>query len=139
MQGSITDNDVQAALPDGYFDLIIANDVIEHIADTEGFLAILTRKLAPSGLIGLSVPNARQIRLGYHVLIRGTFPRTDAGLFDRTHLRWFCKRDVIALCAACELIPTDTQSVGRLVPNWLSRMGIAEFLALQNLFVFRHK
>jgi 2-polyprenyl-3-methyl-5-hydroxy-6-metoxy-1,4-benzoquinol methylase len=126
-------------LPDGYFDLVIANDVIEHIADTEAFLAILTKKLAPDGLIALSVPNARQIRLTYHVLIRGTFPRTDAGLFDRTHLRWFCKRDVIALCSACGLTMTDSQSVGRLVPRWISRAGVAEFLALQNLFVFRHK
>ena len=42
-------SDVEADLPDGYFDLIVANDVIEHMPDHESFLRAVKRKLARDG------------------------------------------------------------------------------------------
>jgi hypothetical protein len=85
----------------------------------------------------MSVPNARQVRLAFNVLIRGTFPRDDAGLFDRTHLRWFCRKDVEALAKGAGLTLVSHRGTGRLVPDRLARMKFAELLALQNLFIFR--
>lgn len=135
--GSITDPDIRARLADGSFDLILANDVIEHIEDTETFLKTLHQLLAPDGIVAMSVPNARQVRLAFTILVRGTFPRNDAGLFDRTHLRWFCKRDVERLAAEAGLIVESHRGTGRLVPSILARTGLAELLALQNLFILR--
>jgi trans-aconitate methyltransferase len=136
-KGSITDPTIRSQLPDESFNLIFANDVIEHIEDTETFLRTLFELLAPGGIVAMSVPNARQVRLAYHVLIRGTFPRHDAGLFDRTHLRWFCRRDVEDLARAAGLTLESHRATGRLVPNALARTRFAELIALQNLFVFR--
>jgi 2-polyprenyl-3-methyl-5-hydroxy-6-metoxy-1,4-benzoquinol methylase len=137
IQGSLTDPAVNSQLPSQGFDLIVANDVIEHIEDTEAFLETLRDLLAPSGVIALSVPNARQIRLAFTILFRGTFPRRDAGLFDRTHIRWFCRRDVVTFAKAAGLTVVRHKGTGRLVPAFLSRTIVAELLALQNLFILR--
>ncbi len=137
LHGSIMDAEIQAQLPDASFDIIVANDVLEHLVDTEGFLSVCRSKLSEGGILALSVPNARQIRLLYHVTIRGTFPRTDAGLFDRTHLRWFCKRDVESALASAGFEVIEAKSVGRLIPRALSRLAVAELLALQNIFLAR--
>lgn len=136
VQGSITDPDVAAKLPDEGFDLVLANDVIEHVADTDAFLDTLASKLRPGGLLALSVPNARQVRLAYSLLVRGRFPRTDAGLFDRTHLRWFCRRDVEEMVARTGLKQVDHRVKGRLVPRFAQKLPGAELLGLHNIFIF---
>lgn len=138
IQGSIEDKKICASVPENYFDLIVANDVVEHLENTENFLKIVSDKLNVGGLLILSVPNIRQIRGVYHIYIRGTFPRDEAGLFDKTHLRWFCKKDVLRLAergnAGFKLI--DSKSVGRLLPKVLEKTIIGEFLGLQNIFLF---
>lgn len=134
--GSITDPKINAELPIGQFDLIIANDVLEHIENTELFVDVVYRCMKPGGIVALSVPNIRQIRTFYHVMLRGTFPRDDAGLFDRTHLRWFCKRDVISVFSDGKFRLLMTKSVGRAVPKLIASSIIGEFLGLQNLFIF---
>ena len=42
---------------DGQFDLVTSLEVIEHVADPQGFVAALARRLAPGGLMILSTPN----------------------------------------------------------------------------------
>ena len=137
INGSVTDPSVSEQMPDDNFDLIIANDVIEHIVDTELFFEILARKKRSDGLLALSVPNARQVRLSYALLIKGRFPRTDAGLFDRTHLRWFCRADVVEFAKNAGLELISHKTAGRLVPEWANKMRLSELLALHNLFLFR--
>ena len=50
--------------PDAAFDLIVSFEVIEHLADQEGYLAELARVLKPQGLLLLSTPNRQVYRLG---------------------------------------------------------------------------
>ena len=42
---------------DGRFDLVTAMEVIEHVADPQGFVYSLVSRLAPNGLLLLSTPN----------------------------------------------------------------------------------
>ncbi len=135
VHGSIESVNVQEKIPDDYFDLILANDVLEHLVDTEAFLEFCHKKLATNGCLILSVPNIRQIRALYHIFIMGTFPRQASGLFDRTHLRWFCKRDLVDLFNNNGFCIQDIHAVGKLVPNFLKRSRLAEFLALQHIFL----
>jgi SAM-dependent methyltransferase len=139
IRGSIEDDQLLALLPDNGFDLIIANDVIEHLIDTEKFLAAVKSKLTPDGVFMLSVPNIRQVRSFYHIHMRGRFPRDAAGLFDRTHMRWFCKHDIIALGSNASLETIVAKSVGRLVPSFLAKTIIGELLGLQNIFLMKPK
>lgn len=133
--GSVTSEDVRDQLSVAKFDVIIANDVVEHVEDTEAFFAVLSDRLADGGEILISVPNIRNVKLLYHVFLKGRFPREEAGLFDKTHLRWFCRKDVETLAAEAGLRVADHRYVGRLVGEGaLSRFPPMEFVALQNLF-----
>lgn len=135
--GSITSGEVRRQLRTDFFDLVIANDVLEHIVDTAEFVNTIFDVLRSGGYVALSVPNVRQIRTAYHIFIRGRFPRDDAGLFDRTHVRWFCKSDVIEALSTAGFVLEQWQPVGRFVPPILNRTIISELLALQNIFIFK--
>jgi 2-polyprenyl-6-hydroxyphenyl methylase/3-demethylubiquinone-9 3-methyltransferase len=67
-----------AALGLGQFDLVIAMEVLEHVADKTAFLAELARHLAPGGLLVLSTPNrtarSRLLMVGLAETI-GAIPR----------------------------------------------------------------
>lgn len=136
VHGSIELDDTRQQIPDAYFDLILANDVLEHLVETEQFMTMVFQKLRAGGYFVCSVPNARQIRLMFHLFLLGRFPRMDSGLFDKTHLRWFCRKDVVAFAQAAGLELVDYGASGKYLPQWLQRSVLAEFLALQNLFVF---
>lgn len=139
IQGSVETHEVKNQIPDNHFDLIIANDVIEHLANTEDFFSFVHKKLSPNGMFVSSIPNIRQIKSLYYIFFRGTFPRHQAGLFDKTHLRWFCKDDVLSIAEKSNFDLIKFKPVGRLV--WLGfRLNLFEqLLALQNIFIFRKK
>jgi 2-polyprenyl-3-methyl-5-hydroxy-6-metoxy-1,4-benzoquinol methylase len=137
INGSIEDKNIICKLENNKYDLIIANDVVEHLGDTELFFQTITDKLHPNGYALISVPNIRQIRSLWHIFIKGTFPRQQAGLFDSTHLRWFCKNDIINIAKKHGLKSVDHTYLGRLVPKLFDKSYIFEFFALQNLFLFK--
>ena len=87
IKGSIEDLETEIQVPDSSFDIFMANDVLEHLVHTDNFINVANKKLKNGGLLVMSVPNVRSIRMIYYLLIKGSFPRHDAGLFDRTHLR----------------------------------------------------
>lgn len=87
--------EVADSLPDGYFDLVVCNDVIEHMDDYEGFLRAIQVKMRTgrSYLVG-SVPNVRYITNLYALLVHKDWQYADAGILDRTHLRFFTRRSL---------------------------------------------
>lgn len=85
---------------EGPFDTILCLDVLEHLVDPAAVLAGLRGLAARGGHLKVSVPNARQISLVYDLLVRGTFGYTDWGHRDRTHLRWFTRRDIVEAVGA---------------------------------------
>ncbi|WGL53690.1 class I SAM-dependent methyltransferase [Nocardioides sp. BP30] len=78
---------------DRAFDVIVAADVIEHMADPGAALDHLRSILAPGGRLVLSVPNIAflSVRLG---LLAGSFTYQDRGPLDRTHLRFFTRSTI---------------------------------------------
>lgn len=135
INGNIESEDVNKEIPINYFDLVMSNDVIEHLVDTKEVLKILNRSMIVGGILAVSVPNVRQIRFGYNILFRGTFPRNPSGMFDQTHLRWFCKRDIVNMISEAGFEIVDSVNVGRLVPRLISRSIIAQFLGLQTIVI----
>ena len=97
LEGAIED-----ALPRlaGPFDTILCLDVLEHLVEPGAVLTGLREHAAPGGRLKVSVPNARQISLVYDLVVRGTFGYTEWGHRDRTHLRWFTRRDIVELVGA---------------------------------------
>jgi 2-polyprenyl-3-methyl-5-hydroxy-6-metoxy-1,4-benzoquinol methylase len=136
VQGYFCGDQSQDLVPDNHFDLLVAADVLEHISDTDLFFSTASKKLRCKGHLVLSVPNIRQIRAFVKIFVQGTFPRNATGLFDKTHLRWFCRDDVISFARAYGFRTLQHKYVGRFVPDILANARIFEFLALQNLFLF---
>jgi 2-polyprenyl-3-methyl-5-hydroxy-6-metoxy-1,4-benzoquinol methylase len=85
----------------GPFDTVLCYDVLEHLVDPGAVLRALHEVAAPAARVHVSVPNARHYSLVRDLLFRGTFGYTDWGHRDRTHLRWFTRRDIVALLDGC--------------------------------------
>lgn len=81
-------------IPDGYFDCAIFNDVIEHLVDPYSMLTAVQKKLAPGGIIVCSIPNIRFFRNFYNFVVRGEWRYEEAGIMDKTHLRFFTKKSI---------------------------------------------
>ncbi|CAD5369162.1 conserved hypothetical protein [Rubrivivax sp. A210] len=80
--------------PDGYFDLIVCNDVIEHMVDHDKFLEEIKSKLKPGGMIVGSVPNVRYFGNMFKLVFRQDWQYVDQGILDKTHLRFFTEKSL---------------------------------------------
>jgi SAM-dependent methyltransferase len=87
-----TYGEVAAELPAQYFDLVICNDVIEHMPDHDAFLEDIKQKMAPGAHLVGSVPNVRFLSNLSQMLIAKEWRYEEFGLLDRTHLRFFTAR-----------------------------------------------
>lgn len=73
---------------DGFFDVIIFADVLEHCRNPEEILSNLRRYLAEDGCVVISVPNVAnwEVRLN---LLKGRFDYKGGTILDNGHLRFF--------------------------------------------------
>ena len=79
-------------LPDGHFDLVICNDVIEHMPDHDAFLEAIKGKMAPGACLAGSIPNVRWLPNLWGLMVGRDWEYIDHGILDRTHLRFFTER-----------------------------------------------
>lgn len=79
--------------PENFFDYIIFADVLEHLYDPWKVLRRFRSCLSDSGVILASIPNTMHYTL-IRELINGSWTYQDAGLLDRTHIRFFTKREI---------------------------------------------
>ncbi len=93
---SITSSSIEDFKPSDLYDIIISNDVLEHIDDVDQAIKGLAAMLKPGGVLMVSVP-ALQWLYGYHDELLGHFRRYNRQLlskqlapyFDLKHLRYF--------------------------------------------------
>ncbi len=140
--GDAADVIIGEGLGDQKFDTIIFADVLEHLMDPWGVLRRASQYLAPGGEIVTSLPNIRHIDTIYNLVIRGRWPMRDRGIHDRTHLRYFTRRDVSDLFSQAGLTIQEVKTHYRLIerPHPLNEYaryfawpGLREFLAFQYL------
>jgi 2-polyprenyl-3-methyl-5-hydroxy-6-metoxy-1,4-benzoquinol methylase len=134
---------------DGYrFDTIIFADVLEHLADPWAVLNKAVKYLDADGTVITSIPNIRHIDTICNLVFRGRWPYRDRGIHDRTHLRFFTKRNIYDLFngagLAIEVVKTNYRFLDR--PHYMNRFarplaipGVRNFLAFQYLFRGRVK
>jgi len=130
--------------PEGYFDVIIIADVLEHLVDPWGTIKKLKKHLAPDGIMISSLPNIRQFGALSRLLFKGDFRYAEAGIMDRTHLRFFCKKNMAELFQDGFEI-TGIKSIPELAKGelaWLNRLTLRlfeEFMVIQYVIVARNK
>lgn len=81
-------------LPDGYFDCITFNDVLEHLVDPWAILRALRPKVTADGILLASIPNLRHFPVMMSLLLKGDFRYAVDGVLDKTHLRFFTKQSM---------------------------------------------
>ena len=88
------------------YDLILLLDVLEHLPDSIATLRKLTRLLNPGGHVIVSVPNIAHLSVSLPLLLQRRFNYQDAGILDRTHLRFFVESTAIKLLNDANLVVT---------------------------------
>ncbi len=81
-------------LPDGTFDVMFFNDVLEHLIDPYTLLEEIQVKLSERGKVVASIPNMRHFRVLWKLLVRKDFEYEQAGVMDKTHLRFFTRKSM---------------------------------------------
>ena len=119
--------DVDAEFGDECFDTVLCLDVLEHLKDPVGALRRVIRRLAPGGQVVISLPNVTHASVRLQIM-QGRFPRTDAGLLDRSHLQFFDRAGARQLIADAGLrivqdLRVTKQPEETELPNGLGRLG----------------
>lgn len=82
--------------PRNHFDCVIFNDVLEHMPDPWEALELAKEFLRDEkSVVVASVPNFRYWHNMIEIVFRGEFNYSDAGILDKTHLRFFTKKTIV--------------------------------------------
>lgn len=92
------------------FDVILCLDVLEHMINPWSVVdRLASNYLAEGGKLIVSLPNVRHYSVVFPLLFGGRWEYADAGLLDRTHLRFFTRDSALQLLSHAELgAPTCT-------------------------------
>lgn len=80
---------INLEFPSEYFDIIICADILEHLYDPWKTVNKLAFYLKKYGFFISSLPNI--------IIVEKDFKYEETGILDKTHLRFFCKRNIINL------------------------------------------
>lgn len=123
--GAIEQAELEAEIPERSLDLVLCLDVLEHLVDPWAVVERLSALIAPGGRLIVSVPNIRNWKFIRKLLFKGDFHYTDAGLLDRTHLRFFVRDTAEALATSGGLALQGSYDAHQYKPTELRRMLIA--------------
>jgi SAM-dependent methyltransferase len=120
-------------LPKQSLDLILFLDVLEHLINPWKALRNIDSLLKPGGRFIISVPNIRNYHVLSALLFKGRFDYTDAGIQDRTHLRFFTLASAIELAetSGARLQAYLTTGLERPQKKLLGKLGLEGLLANQ--------
>lgn len=88
-------------IPIKYFDIIVLNDVLEHMSYPERVIIDLKKHLKENGKLISSIPNLRYLPFLYRLAFKGEFEYENAGIMDRTHLRFFTQKSIVNMFQRC--------------------------------------
>jgi len=100
--GNVEEMDLD--LPAAHFDAVLCADVLEHLIDPWRVVRRLAHHLRPGGLFLSSIPNIRNHRALAQIVLKGDFHYAEAGLLDRSHLRFFCRKNIRELFEQAGLV-----------------------------------
>ena len=83
------------SLPDNYFDLVVCNDVIEHLSDHDFFFESIKTKMKEGAYLVGSIPNVRYFENIARFLIAKDWKYREDDILDRTHLRFFTEKSLL--------------------------------------------
>ncbi len=100
------------------FDIILLPDILEHLRDPWKLLARLRRYLKPDGRLIVSVPNVRHFTVLRDLILHADWPYTEAGIMDRTHLRFFTRKTIVVALTAADYRVQEIRTNGGELTGW---------------------
>ena len=95
-----------AELPDGAYPMVVCADVLEHTPDPEAVLRRLVAASTADATFVISLPNVAHLAARL-LLLAGSFPRHERGIFDRTHLHFYTRSTALATVQSAGLTVTS--------------------------------
>lgn len=89
-------NEIYEQIPEHFFEVVIFNDVLEHLYNPWETIRKVKKILATNGLLVSSIPNFRYIgNLITEILIDKDFRyKPEGGILDDTHIRFFTSKSI---------------------------------------------
>jgi 2-polyprenyl-3-methyl-5-hydroxy-6-metoxy-1,4-benzoquinol methylase len=112
------------------FSTIIFADVLEHLVDPWAVLKAAATHLETEGTIIASIPNIRHIDTLYNLVFKGYWPYRDRGIHDRTHLRFFTKKNILELFEHSGLVIETIETNYRFLERPAAINRFAKFFAV---------
>lgn len=112
---------VLGTLPDQHFDAIVFNDILEHLVSPWDCLREARRILRPEGFVIASIPNMRFWPVLSELLFESDFRYREAGVMDRTHLRFFTRKSITRLFRDSDFQLVELQGINKthiVSPRW---------------------
>ncbi|MBR8830303.1 MAG: Ubiquinone biosynthesis O-methyltransferase, mitochondrial [Chroococcopsis gigantea SAG 12.99] len=136
---------IPEAIKNESFDCILYPDVLEHLTNPWETIKSHMNLLNPDGIIIASIPNIRHIYIIKELVFKGDWSYQDMGIMDKTHLRFFTKKTMIALFeeAGLEITGIKPRSFSgyKLLKtiNRFTSNSLEEFLTTQYLICAKKK
>ncbi|MDH4402702.1 MAG: class I SAM-dependent methyltransferase [Flavobacterium sp.] len=128
-----------------HFDLILLADVLEHLFEPKSVLETLKKYLKEDGKIIISMPNIRYYSALYKIVFKGDFKYEESGIFDYTHVRFYCRKNIQELLETAgykvlkqesSIINYQGKSIAKLI-NLITFGIFEEFFSTQYFFVVK--
>ncbi len=97
--------------PQSFFDVLLFADSLEHMVRPDLVLKGTRKYLTTKGIVVISIPNIARIDIRL-MLLRGRFDYKEAGILDRTHLRFFTLDSLQKLLDECSLKIQEVKFTG---------------------------
>lgn len=130
----------QKELQEKYFDIIILADVLEHLVDPWTVLEKVSSYLKEEGKILVSLPNIREINTMVKILCLGDFRYKEDGILDKTHLRFFCKKNMLEMLNSNSLETISVRPAFKIRKDRSNRrlLNLISFGLLEGFWTFQY-
>lgn len=115
----------ETQVPDDFFDIVVFNDVLEHMVEPWESLRLAKRKLRTGGCVVASIPNILHQSNLLHMLFERDFRYEADGIRDRTHLRFFTRLSAIRLFEECDYKVLRVEGINE---DWWTPSLVRRFL-----------
>ncbi|MBP7734472.1 MAG: class I SAM-dependent methyltransferase [Spirochaetes bacterium] len=121
----VINQDIDRAIPklsDAFYDCIVFNDLLEHLADPIDILIKIRPKMKKDGIILSSIPNVRFLPVVTDLLIHKNWTYGSEGILDYTHLRFFTEKSIVSLFESAGYTVSSVTGINKTNFSWRFRL-----------------
>ncbi|MFA5339977.1 MAG: class I SAM-dependent methyltransferase [Candidatus Omnitrophota bacterium] len=128
---------LQLPYPEGYFDCIMYADILEHLIEPLNILEKQKIYLQKDGYVIASIPNVRYYKVILRLILSGTWDYSDAGMLDKTHVRFFGLVNIVELFnrAGYSIIEIRRNIIAG---RWLKILNVLFFNTLRDFLTYQY-